>query len=216
MRRVRDQRLHRRPAIRRGRNALALSVKILTVARTLLWRNTVILPLAAVWRVVAMVLVTDVFCTVLEIGTIFNHIAVERWVVYLAMLLLPAPWFAETLCHFPLGRLVMGRRIRIKIKAETLWIGGWLWGRSFRRDLSLMFGLQSLEEARDDIRRKSREVCLVVGDSRRVRLWTVYGIRMAEQIVENANMALQLAEESSVYDIDPITSLTPSFTDKQS
>ena len=200
--RVHDSRLHYWPRVTKGRNELLLSCKVMTPVRLRVVESCVYSPTAFLWKAMVFLLVVDGLMLHFRGMGILRLHGHERIVLYRIMLLPLILWYFETFSRRWLTRIIFGRRLRIRVSEKWIEIGG-LWRKhTFARNKPLMFGLHEYSKSDDTVYENSRILCIVIADSRRARLHGIYGRNTSEDVVENANMMLQLHGESRDGDLD--------------
>lgn len=216
MSRVRDPRIHRWPRITRSDGKVTLSTKVLPTWRMQMLTRFLFQPLTAIWKLLVFVCVIDFLLFMFTpdnmsiLRPVFQKLlgseGYAHSALYFSLIVLRLVWFYETRSGHNLTRLLFGRRLRITITPNRILAGGWIPIIRMSRDLTMTFSLQPLDNNETEIQQASQQLMLVVDDSRSVKLTSIYSPARSRQVVENANVALQVAssgEGTADLDIDP-------------
>lgn len=202
-RRCKDSRMGYWPKVTTSNGKVVLSGKILTPARLCVMKECLFKPLHFVWQLAVFALIVEGVFYIF--GTSYrnaNPIGYYRWLIYLLMGGSVLLWQFEQFSGYLFTRLLMGKRLRIKIFSDRLTVGGWLFRRRFLREQRLMFAVRPFERSISPFYQHSQGLYIVIGDSRQVKLAEIFDFKKGGQFVSNANMALQLGEESPESDLD--------------
>lgn len=213
---IRDPRIHSWPKIRQRDGKVILSAKVLPTWRLQALQKTLYKFLVLVWGTGVLLAGLDVLVLFLQPGeptfldSFFeDHVdwhRNHRIHIYLTLLGIRLMRFAETRFGHNLTRIIFGKRLRIIVTPYIVSVGGWRPRIRVSRELTTTFSLQPLDQLGDEIQKQSQQLMLVVDDSRSLKVTSIYLPHRARQIVENANMVIQLETGASGAfgpDVDP-------------
>ena len=203
MKRVIDPRLHDGPKLYRDQDTVRLSFKINTPFRIAFLDYNIVKPAALLWRVIFIILIIDLILWFVGVWSVFFNISIERGTVYLGMVLAYVLWQAEQASRYRLTRMSFGKRIRLRITREKVYVGRWLLRKSYDRPYQVTFGLQRFAGAKEPAYAQAHGFYLVIDDTTRVKLAEIFDPLTATQVVTCCNMALTLTNELEDYDVDP-------------
>ncbi len=203
MTRIRDPRLHESPKLWRKQNAVLLSFKVNTPLRISFVHYNVMQPAVLIWKGLLVILVVDLLLWCLGVWSLFFHLQMSREMAYLAMVLAPLPWYTERMSRYSLTRILLGKRMRIKITRQRIWIGRWPFRKEYDRSYGVTFGLKRFESSREPAYKNSCGLYLVLDDISRIKLTEIFDPLAASRIVGSCNMALTLTDEMETYEMDP-------------
>lgn len=200
-----DDRLYPRPKVFEDSHGKHLATRVLTPSRFEAWKSMILEPLSILWQLVMVVLIMDGILSLLHVWTVFAIVPFDRTGTYFVMAVLFLVWHLELGNYYPVARFLLGKYLFIGIEEGNLVIGG-----RFRRDIfslsrPVTFGLREFDKACDAVFMHSVRLELVMDQVRRITVIEILGTDIAEHIVTNANMLVQMGEEHSLdeTDVDP-------------
>ena len=200
-----DRRLLSWPPVRQTGNGLELRAKFLTPLRFSTMQHLVLEPLSAIWRLAFFVLIIDGALSYLNAWSIFPYLPVQRTETYIGMTALYLLWWWELASCYPIGTLLFGKYLLIRLQGDTLLIGGRFRQTARRLDLPVTFGIRKFEFATLPAWRYSVLFVLIVDNASPISIAEVFGVPDGTALVTNANLVLQLGGECSMghLDVDP-------------
>lgn len=206
---VEDHRLHPFPKVWRSDHEFSLKFRILTPFRLLMVKGFIVEPLAWLWRYVMIFFAIDCGLYYFHVYVVyrylpFNHLPITRVAFGIAMAIPFALWHFERFQNYPLSKLLFGTNVKITIDNSEVTIRKGVSTEAYPRRYRLGFAQVPLNQARTSAYRSSDQLCVVVDDVRRDPIAEVFGRKILEHIVTNANVALLLATGQSDVEIDPM------------
>lgn len=201
MKRINDRRLHAWPKLYEGENSLQTKCNVLTPLRYSIVRYVLLLPLVIVFRGVFGFLIIDLILTLTGVWSVFLIVEIGRGSVYLSVFVAFLLWQLEMTSGNKIISLILGRRIKLQVIDNQIWIIGWFKKNRLCDLHEATFSLHPFELTQEEVYKHSLRLVVNVGNTLRIPLAEIYGHDKAQRIVSNLNMML-LFGQSAKWDLD--------------
>lgn len=166
--------------------------------------SLLISPLATIWRWALSILIIDTVLILAEVRSPLAYLRFDRESAWIIMIAAWAVYNLEKSSGFALRRLIIGKRVRFRMTRDWVSVGGWFVKKRFPRTSQITFGMRPVEHPQSEIYQRSMRYFVIIDDARRIPLGEIFGEQEASHLVENANVALQLAMGRDGHlDVDP-------------